>query len=550
MPRASTGSDSRRLSELSLSALRGSLASESEALREAGTSEWEHVAATPEEFIHAEEFLGNKANNEYWPVVVQDVLDFYASGAREGIFDEGIGSGKSYKSAIVAAYEAHRLLCLKNPQKTLGLSYDSKLTILNMGTNGLQAKKVVFSKIKGRLDSCAWFRALYPYNKKIRSEIRLPKNIFIVPGNSKETFPLGYDLVMAILDEMDFFVDNENRQSAEEIYLAMMRRIESRLGDKWRWKIMGMSSPQYEEGFTEQKMKEAETNPERIFARRRAIWESKPWQYPDAKVAWVFNGTTHQIPGSLLDTAKKNPPKFLRDFAAVAVTSLSPYFTNHAAILAATDPSLLFIEADGGAAVIPDSFRAVHRSYVFHIDLAKSRDSAALALGHQDQRGGVIDLLVRIKPQPGTEVNFAGVRQLVLDLKARGFRISKGSFDGWQSVDSIQILTAKGIEVEELSVDRTLEPYDTFLEAVNEGRAHIPDSPILRKEMKALELKKGVKVDHPPKGSKDCSDAVAGVFYHLRSVAPTAPQSMLIKRTGKAARTNRGRPGFYERSRY
>ena len=521
----------------------------------AGNSEWEHYPATPEEFIESPEFLGNRDNKEYWPIVTQDVLDLYRSGANEAIFCEGIGSGKSYKGAIVAAYEAHRLLCLKNPQKTLGLSWDSKLTILNMGTTGPQAKKVVFSKIKGRLDSCPWFKLLYPYNKKVLSELQLPKNLFIVPGNSKETFPLGYDIVVAILDEMSFFIDTEDRPSAEIVYDAMMRRMESRLGKgaarKWHWKILGLSSPQYEEDFTEKKMLEAEGDPANIFSRRRAIWDAKPWQYSEPRVEWKHAGKKHMIPASVVKEATKNPAKFLRDFAAVSVTALTPYFSDHDAVVAATsDKTLRFVEAVGGAVVLPADFKPFHRAYVFHIDLAKSRDSAALAIGHQEKRGGVIDLLVRIKPTPGHEVNFAALRQMVLTLRDRGFKFTRGSYDGWQSVDSIQLLTAKGIEVEELSVDRTLEPYDTLLEAVNEKRAFMPEAPILRKEMKALELKNGKKVDHPKDGSKDCSDAAAGVFYHLRSEAPSEPQSALIKRTGRAGRMGIGGRNRYGRSNY
>lgn len=505
------------------------------------------MPATPEEFIDNDEFLSNKINSEYWPVVRQDFLDLYDSGAREGIFCEAIGSGKSYKGAICAAFEVHRLLCLKNPQKTLGLSYDSKLTVLNMGPRAMQAKKVVFSKIKGRVDSCPWFWALgYGYNKKITSELRFPKSIYVVPGNSKETFPLGYDLVFCNLDEMDFYIDTEDRPVAEEVYLAMMRRMESRIGNKYPWKIVGMSSPVYNEGFTETKMAEAESDPKRIFSRRRPIWEAKPWQYEGPRTEWKQGGINYSIPAELVETANKNPTKFLRDFAAISVTATSPYFTNHIAINNAVDPSLCFVEN----AVVPETLKPRAKSYFFHIDLAKSRDSAALALGHAEPRGGVIDLLLRIKPSPGLEVNFAALRQVILDLRARGFKIGKGSYDGWQSVDSIQLLTAKGIEVEELSVDRSLEPYDTFLEAVNEGRAFYPDALILRKEMRALNILKGQKVDHQPKGSKDCSDAVAGVFYHLRGTEPSVPQPQLIKRTGRAARSNPGRKGHYERSRY
>ena len=45
-------------------------------------------------------------------------------------------------------------------------------------------------------------------------------------------------------------------------------------------------------------------------------------------------------------------------------------------------------------------------------------------------------------------------------------------------------------------------------------------------------------------------DAVAGVFYHLRSEAPSEPQTALIKRTGRAGRQGVGGSQRYGRSRY
>lgn len=527
-----------------LSVLRESLRLESERVRAALGREWERAPATPEEFIESAEFLGNSLNNEYWPVVKQDVLDFYVSGKHEACFCEAIGSGKSYKSSIVAAYEAHRLLCLRNPAKTLGLSSDSKLTILNMGPRAMQARRVVYSKIRGRIDACPWFKFFFPYDKKITSELRFPKNIYIVPGNSKETFPLGYDLVVAILDEADFYVDNEDRPVADEIHQAMRMRMESRVGNKWPWKIIDLSSPLYEEGFIERKMAEADAPNSDVFGRRRPIWEAKPWQYPGQRIKWTHLGVDYMVPEGLLAEAVKNPNRFLRDRCAIAITSLTPYFPDHAAIDAGIDAGLRF-QQNG---TFPDDLNPMPGCvYFVHIDLAKSRDACGFALGHNEKRGGVIDFAWRIRPEGGREVNFAAVRQAVLELRRRGFVLGKVSYDGWQSVDSIQQLTAKGIECEELSVDRTLEPYDTLLEAVNERRAYYPATPlpdlpqgILIKELRGLELKKGSKVDHPPRGSKDLADAVAGVFYHLRGTEVYVPQTSLIKRTGLAGR--RGAP--------
>jgi hypothetical protein len=307
-----------------------------------------------------------------------------------------------------------------------------------------------------------------------------------------------------------------------------------------------MSSPVYEGDFTEQKMLESDEPDSQVFGRRRAIWDAKPWQYPGPRIDWTHAGVTRSIPAELEHEAKKNPIKFLRDFAAVSVTALCPYFTDHDALSATVDPDLTFFEGD----VLPDSIRPTDNAPRFvHIDLALSRCAAGFAMGHREQRGGVIDFLWRIQPKDGKEVNFAAVRQAVLILRQRGFKISKVSYDGWQSVDSIQLLTAKGIECETLSVDRTLEPYDTFLESVNERRAFLPNSPILFKEMKALELINGKKVDHPPKGSKDCSDACAGVFYHTRSAEIMEPQSVLVHKTSRSVAA-RNRPGYGGAKRY
>ena len=69
-------------------------------------------------------------------------------------------------------------------------------------------------------------------------------------------------------------------------------------------------------------------------------------------------------------------------------------------------------------------------------------------------------------------------------------------------------------------------PYTDLKEAVNEDRIDYyripsgnPDRPspseVFVKECMRLEEIEGKKVDHPPKGSKDVSDAVAGVTHNI-----------------------------------
>jgi hypothetical protein len=90
----------------------------------------------------------------------------------------------------------------------------------------------------------------------------------------------------------------------------------------------------------------------------------------------------------------------------------------------------------------------------------------------------------------------------------------------------MQILKKRGYNAEYLSLDRKLLPYENFKASINEDRINFylkpsgdPENPsaseVLVKEAMALEEIQGKKVDHPPKGSKDVADAVAGVNHNI-----------------------------------
>jgi hypothetical protein len=496
-----------------------------------------------------------------FPSVAEDFIAFQESGYNEGVFCEAIGSGKSYLAGLILAYDAHLLGCLRDPQKKMGFSHGSMLALMNMSVSGDQARDVVFGVTKGMIDRSPWFQRHFKPDPKIASRLVFPNNVAIIPGNSRESKPIGYNIVTGILDEMSFFTDTQNRPLAEEIYLAMERRMRSRMkraawespfekgGERvgWRWKLVGISSPRYEEDFTEVKMRDPD-----VFRRRRAIWESRPFDYSDEKmVPWdghkdPATGETYLIPESMVSVARKNATKFKRDFMAVACAVLEPYYVDPLLIDACEDSRLLVSE-EGGP--IPNELKNPGVPCAAHIDLAKSRDACGVAIGHREGNEIVFDFLWRIVPTPGQEIRFAAVREAILALRARGFRFFKVTYDGFQSVDSIQLLTAKGIECEQLSVDRDLAAHDTLHEAINEGRCRFGPSKTIKRELKTLELIKGAKVDHPPKGSKDVADAAAGVAYNLRVESPNLPQSVLISKTGSAVRGRpRGFGGRYGRS--
>lgn len=114
-------------------------------------------------------------------------------------------------------------------------------------------------------------------------------------------------------------------------------------------------------------------------------------------------------------------------------------------------------------------------------------------------------------------IEILNIEDEVWDIEVEGthnFATSAGVFVH-NSVDSRQILEDKGYETDLLSVDRTTEAYDTLKELLHTNRLDYYHFETFEKEYECLELIKGKKVDHPSEGSKDVSDAVAGVCLNV-----------------------------------
>lgn len=170
--------------------------------------------------------------------------------------------------------------------------------------------------------------------------------------------------------------------------------------------------------------------------------------------------------------------------------------------------------------------------YVFvHVDLGLNKirsdgsrgDFAGIAVchfgGYDMEHGGrpciVFDAVARISAGNAREVDFGEIRDLLLEMKKAGWRIYKVTYDSYQSIDSIQTLSKKGIVCDVLSVDKTPEPHETLKAAIYEKRAFLPVHDILLTELKQLErVATSDKVDHPRYGSKDVADAVAGAAFN------------------------------------
>lgn len=462
---------------------------------------------------------------------------FMHCGYQEACFDEAIGTGKSFKSSIIICYGLHHLLCLRCPQTYFGKDRSSLIAIMNMSINANQARKVVFGEIQSKIENSRWFRRWH-IDPNVRSELRFDKRITVIAGHSGARYPLGYNLIMAVMDEASFYNETPTQDTAQIMYYNLQSRIKTRFHPLGGLLIM-ISSPRYEDDFIERKMKEAEFSPDKIFSRRRAVWEvleEDKRAISKGEVFYLSHPKTKEpiaIPIRYQDDFQMNPERAWRDLGAIASLVLEPYFKQYDLVEARID-----YELDSGVneyGELKGNFKPiVGQSYYIHIDLAISGDACGFAMAHKQltvdkKEEVVVDIIHRITGSKQKEIDIAEIKSLVLAIKQRGFRLAKVTYDRFQSAQSIQELKKRNIEAENLSVDKTLAPYDTLKEMIYSERIRYPFHEVFLKEVRRLELLDGKKVDHPPKGSKDCADAVAGaVFNAVEGMGTRVPRVTIV----------------------
>jgi hypothetical protein len=509
------------------------------------------------EFLENEEFVPKQdAPRPFNKKLLIDIFDNFSSWEEfenlgryeEAMYIAGIGSGKSYVSSMAIAYIIYRLLCLKDPQKYFGFAKGTKIAFINISKSFSQAKDIVFGELKNRIDNNSWFQRYYPPDFRIKSKLRLPKNIFILPLGSNEEAPLGYNIFGAVIDEASFHTLTKEKDYAEESYNQIKKRIRSRFMK--RGKLFIITSPRYVYDFAEKKWEQEQDNP-KVYKCRAALWEVMPedrWEGPKfdvGKYITRYRDKNIMIPIEFEEEFKQNPERAMRDYGAQPSLAIEGFFN---------DPDIIVVKSNkernhpwneklGDFEEWFWNYRS-SKDYdsdkrFIHIDLGLNKegmgDCAGIAMGKFDgwvERKSVegkiekrpkikIDFMLQIKaPSAKDEIQFEDVRQIVYRLKDIGYNIHKVTFDGWQSVDSVQTLKSGGINADFLSVDRNPEAYYTLKGALLDDRLDYYHYKPLISELQMLEELKGKKIDHPRGGSKDVADAVAGVCYHAAQGTP------------------------------
>ena len=465
--------------------------------------------------------------------------------ANEVVAQLGKGSGKDYCSTIAVAYIVYLLLCLKDPATYYGKPPGDSIDIINIAINSQQASNVFFKGFKTRIEKSPWFTGKYSDKA---SEIKFDKAITVHSGHSEREAWEGYNVIVVILDEISgFAIENttghEQAKTGAAIYDMYRASVDSRFPDFG--KVILLSFPRYKNDYIQQrydavvaekqtiirdhKFKMDEELPDGTEGNEFSVeWEEDhivsykiPKVYALKRPTWEIN------PVRKIDDFKvaffTNPLDALSRFACMPPDAVDAFFKSREKIEKAFNKAHLAVDNFGRLEewFIPDP----DKEYFLHVDLAQKHDHCAVAMAHVNKWVNIkvtdtysqpaplveIDAVRYWTPTADKSVDFTEVKDYILSLRTRGFKIRVCTFDRWNSHDMMQQLKQYGINTEILSVAK--KHYDDMAMVVAEERLTGPHIKLLIDELLQLKIMRD-RVDHPRKGSKDLADAVCGAIFN------------------------------------
>lgn len=528
------------------------------------------------EFIESTSYLRESMDNPVpvYPAVMEELEEINTGKYTEVVFTGGIGSGKSTAAIYTTVYQIYLLSCLKDPHRVLNLDRASEIMFIVQNKTLSAAISVDYSRMRMLVDRSPYFKKYFSPDPNLKNEMVFPNRIIVRPVGGSDSAAIGQNVFGGLIDELNFMDtvkdskraiggDGGEYDQAVSLYNSLASRRESRFLELG--KVPGIlclvSSRRYPGQFTDTKEEEAKTNP-RIYVYDKRTWDVKPDTY-SGEVFYVFTGTLSKQPRILEQGEKVLPterhrvipvpieerPAFereiytaLRDRAGLSTRASFPFFTSVESVAAAfgrTNSILSSSTINFSTEKLHIILKHIRNPSIprwVHIDLGVTSDCAGVACGYvpgfakiksEDDDGIVVetlpnicyDFLLRVVPPVNGEISFSKIRKLLYALMNAGVNIQWVSFDSYESRDSIQILRTRGLGTGIISLDKDPIGYDYLKGAFYDKRLFSPKDDFVQNEILSLEKNaKSGKVDHPPNGSKDVADAMAGVARGLTTM--------------------------------
>ena len=533
---------------------------------------------TISEFL-SKKYLGLMGDMIYpiWRNVLEEA---FSTGSKrfELIFGGAIGTGKTTAARIAQAYNLLRIMCLKQPQLTLGVTPDTLLVLSLFTVTKEKAELAVMKPFISILEISPLFQEVraekhfkdfadkdpFPYYIHA-GRVVLPRNVMIYPGSTLQ-HSLSFSIFGAILDEAEFRMGGV--REAFDIYSGLKERIRSRfLGSRFIFLNM-VSSAKYTKGIIAEHVNSIKPDDPYTKSVASAIWDVKDFDVYSKGYFYVLRGTQSH-PSRVLDRVYngvsekdkidnneyKAPPncelikvpaiyetdfdrridEALRNLAGVQTFSIETLFDDCSnlfsdwlcpefQIIASLDneipllnklPKEIFEQTISGKRLK----RYPNATRYIHIDLAEISE-AGFAMGHKELYGDIIHYVtdfVCFITSPN-RINIESVQQLVIDLReVTEVHLSVVSTDQYQSAAMRQMLEKKKIatNVNHTSVDRNPTAYLQLSQLVHTKTFHTGKALKLQEQLEGVMLDTRFKHDKiVTDGRKDMADASAGWVHN------------------------------------
>lgn len=510
------------------------------------------------------------------------------------------GTGKSVRAMVTNLYQLYLTDCFEWPQEMYNLSRPTELVWMFTSIKPSTAEKVLYKPFRQYFTQMPYVKKYVEYNKDIESELILNQNKVVRAASANVNSLVAHAIMSGIVDEINFFArvtnskqtpDGSTFDQAEIIHRTILNRRKSRFTTHGPnpGVICVSAQTRYKGDFTDRRIEQIKKNNEKnVIWYREKRYEVQPEEKMSKETFEILvgsdeyptrilgeqtinyslppNAQTLEIPMNYWEDFKRDPEYALREICGISTNAITPFIAQRQRIYEAVEPWVernltpwtlddnyklnehSKLNEKGMPDIIRENLPTDGRPRYVHVDLSYQQDRCGIAICHIDGYIDVgeeklpyyvVDWVVTLEPDTLNQVDLAEVRRWVVDLKLKyGLNIARVSYDGFQSVETIQQLRKLGINAINVSVDKTLEPYEAIKAAFYTQRIAIPNNDLLKTEFAGLELNMNAnngkgKVDHTPVLGKDSADAVTGAIYNASTSGDSRVNSGFTSQTTK-----------------
>lgn len=175
-----------------------------------------------EEFVKSDKYLNH--GKIVSPFILKIFKESFALGSpyKVIVFEGKEKIGKNYFAYVSMLYMVYCISCLGHPQVDLGIAPELGINFMLCSSSKVLAKNVVLSGITYIVENSNYFKNVFSFDPRVKSELRFPYNIRILPMACKMNSILGVTIYGGgIVDNFNLIPFND----LEDMYAVLCRRL-------------------------------------------------------------------------------------------------------------------------------------------------------------------------------------------------------------------------------------------------------------------------------------------------------------------------------------